>query len=210
MYSKLAVFLIIVLVLTSQVVYTGYEIDAICKVVRIVDGDTIVVVFAKVSSKLYNRIEVNREYKIRFADINAPELNTVEGEISKKALEKILKPGDTVFLDIDDEYVFDKYGRIVAVVYKKYNTTYLLNINEWLLENHYADIMDYPNQFNPHTWKLYVGIENGLNTATLTGGSNTHNRERSEKLDTPISIAIILGIAIVAILYFVWGKIYTR
>jgi len=60
-----------------------------------------------------------------------------------------------VYLDIDDLYVMDRYNRLICLVFVDYNSTHVLNVNKWLLENGYAEISDYPNEFNPNTWKLY-------------------------------------------------------
>jgi micrococcal nuclease len=50
----------------------------------------------------------------------------------------------------------DKYNRLVAVAYVEYNSTHLMNVNKWLLVNGYAKTADYPNEFNPSNWNLYV------------------------------------------------------
>lgn len=68
----------------------------------------------------------------------------------------IQRYGPKVYLDVDDIYVMDKYNRVVAVTYARYNSTHLLNINKWLVDNGYAQIADYPNEFNPYSWSLYV------------------------------------------------------
>jgi len=70
-------------------------------VTAVIDGDT---------------IEVEDVGRIRFADINTPELDTEEGKAAKEYV-KGLCEGKEVYLDIDDLHIIDKYGRIVAVVY---------------------------------------------------------------------------------------------
>jgi len=109
-------------------------------VIKVVDGDTFYI------SGLSERI--------RLADINAPEISTIEGQQSKTALENLIL-GKRVCLDIDDLYKTDKYGRLVAIVYLDYNETHWLNVNEWLVENGYAKYMDFPNEFHP-PWYLYI------------------------------------------------------
>lgn len=59
-------------------------------------------------------------------------------------------------LDIDDPYVKDGYGRIVAVVYAPYNEIHLLNVNAWLLAKGLAYEWDHPNKFSPEEWRLFV------------------------------------------------------
>ena len=53
-----------------------------------------------------------------------------------------------MFLDVDDVYVMDKYDRLVCVVYIRYSSTHLLNINKWLLDHSYVEVRDYPNEFS--------------------------------------------------------------
>jgi endonuclease YncB( thermonuclease family) len=118
----------------------GVEIDVIAVVKRVVDGDT------------FDAFPVGR---IRLADIDAPELGTAEGEASRIALER-LTLGKTVYLDVDDLYVIDRYNRVVAIAYIRYNDTHLLNVNKWLVDNGYARVVDYPNEFKPSAWTLYV------------------------------------------------------
>ena len=61
-----------------------------------------------------------------------------------------------MYLDIDDLYVYGKYSRVIAVLYLPINATYLLNINLYLVRKGYARVLDYSNEFNPHTWRLIV------------------------------------------------------
>ena len=118
----------------------GVEIDVIAVVRRVVDGDT------------FDAFPVGR---VRLADIDAPELGTAEGDASRIALERLIL-GKTVYLDVDDLYVIDRYNRVVAVAYLRYNDTHLLNVNKWLVDNGYARVVDYPNEFKPSAWTLYV------------------------------------------------------
>jgi endonuclease YncB( thermonuclease family) len=128
--------------------------DALAIVVRVVDGDTFRARITCVSGAFSGRISVGTEYRVRLADVNAPELGTVEGERARRALESLIQ-GRTVMLDVDGVDVFDKYGRIIAVAYIDYNETHLLNINKWLVDEGYARVWDHPNEFNPGTWELY-------------------------------------------------------
>ena len=56
---------------------------------------------------------------------------------------------------MDDLYVMDRYNRLICVVFVDYNSTHVLNVNKWLIENGYAQITDYENEFDPNTWTLY-------------------------------------------------------
>jgi endonuclease YncB( thermonuclease family) len=91
-------------------------------VTTVIDGDT---------------IEVEEVGRIRFADINTPEIDTEEGKAAKEYV-KGLCEGKEVYLDIDDFHIIDKYGRIVAVVYIPYNETHRVNLNQLLLIEGYA------------------------------------------------------------------------
>jgi len=61
-----------------------------------------------------------------------------------------------VYLDIDDIYQTDLYGRLVCVVYARYNSTHYINVNKALLVANVAVIGDYHNEFSPYSWSLYV------------------------------------------------------
>ena len=92
----------------------SFEIDDVKVVVHVVDGDTFDVY----------------PYRVRIADIDAPELNEPGGHEAKEALKELIL-NETVYLDIDDlGSPRDPYNRIIAVVYKRYNSTHLLNVNK--------------------------------------------------------------------------------
>ena len=56
--------------------------------------------------------------------------------------------GKVVGLDIDDAKHYDKYGRILAVVYVGD-----MNINAELLKRGYVEVMYIPpSEFNPYSW----------------------------------------------------------
>ena len=61
--------------------------------------------------------------------------------------------GKTVYLEVDDVYVTDYGGsgsRLVCVVYRKSG----LNVNLQLLNDEYAQLDDYPNEFAPDSWNI--------------------------------------------------------
>lgn len=117
------------------------EIDKIAVVSRVVDGDT---------------FDLDSGERIRFADVNTPEKDTVGYQEAKDYVISLVE-GKTVYLDIDDVYGTDTGGdRLVAVVYFDYNSSHYVNLNKALLEKDYAVIWEHDNEFNPSNWSLYV------------------------------------------------------
>lgn len=167
-----------------------YGIEVYGAVVKIVDGDTIDVRIFSVYKDRYSSLN-GTVIRVRLADINAPELGTPEGEEAKRVLASILS-GKYVYLDIDDLYIYDRYGRIVAIVYLPINTTHLLNINLWLVQKGYARAIDYPNEFNPSTWKLYIVLR-----------SNESREDRGSEIYTIyIALVVIVAALITAIMVY--------
>jgi micrococcal nuclease len=126
--------------LTVQASASSAKIDASAIVYKVVDGDT------------FDAFPVGR---VRLADVNAPEVGE-PGYYEAKDFLRSLIYGRRVYLDVDDLYVMDKYNRLVCVVYVRYNSTHLLNVNKALLLEGLAMIRDYPNEFDPYTWELFV------------------------------------------------------
>lgn len=112
------------------------NIDDIGTVMRVVDGDTYVL--------LIN----NTETKIRLIGVDTPESvapesyrkgNTEEGkEISEIVKDKI-REDDILYIEYDVQKT-DNYGRTLAYLYFSDGTM----VQEWLLENGYANIATYP------------------------------------------------------------------
>ena len=117
----------------------AWEIDEQGRVTNIVDGDT---------------FDIDNGERIRLADTSAPEPGESGGSKATSILTSLIN-GKTVYLDADPQR---NYGRLVAVVYVKHNSTHYKNINKVLWDNYrppfYMD--DYPNEFNPSTWTTYV------------------------------------------------------
>lgn len=134
---------------TNNPIEPTWEIDDKGYVSYVVDGDTV-----DVDTELHGSI------RIRLADIDAPELGDepyYTGEATK--LNNILYWSDYfVFIDIDDIYGTDIYGRTVAVLYTYYygDTDKIVNINYYMINEPYTVIDDYPNEFNPYEWTLFV------------------------------------------------------
>lgn len=150
--------------LSTPTIYANevLEVDVYANVYRVVDGDT---------------LDTFPAGRVRLADVNAPEIDTLEGVVARDALTELIgRHGPHVYLDIDDKHVMDRYNRIVAVVYLRYNSTHLLNVNKWLLESGHAVINDYDNEFDPDKWSLYLYcssdsckvVEHIISTVTAT------------------------------------------
>jgi micrococcal nuclease len=108
----------------------NYEKSGHCSYV--VDGDT---------------IDVESVGRIRFVGVNTPERGE-KGYQEAKDFVKSMCSGKTVFLDIDDKKHYDKYGRVLAVVYVDN-----VNLNAELLKRGYAEIIYIPpSEFNPYSW----------------------------------------------------------
>lgn len=121
----------------------NWEIDAQGTVTYIVDGDT---------------YDMNSVGRVRLADIDCPD----QGEAGCQEAEDYLSSliyNKLVYVDIDDVYGTDIYDRTVAVVYVRYNSTHLLNVNKNLLVQGFATIWNFDNEFNPYTWDLFVYYE---------------------------------------------------
>lgn len=121
--------------------------EARCVVNQVIDGDTF-----RCAPSVNNGTYI--EAKIRLADIDAPEPDTPDGDNAKEALENLIL-GRMVYLDLDDKYGTDHFGRWVAVAYIRHNETHLMNVNKWLVENDYAKINNYDNEFDPEDFELY-------------------------------------------------------
>ncbi len=138
-HAAVLLFVLVLCLAIRIIAATSTEIEDIQVVSRVIDGDTF----------------DTYVYRVRLADIDAPELSESGGLLAKQALSSLVSRKD-VYLDIDDVYIMDRYGRIVAVVYIRWNSTHLLNVNKWMVDNGFAYIKDYSNEFNPYTWSLYV------------------------------------------------------
>ena len=133
---KLVFLTLIIFYYRANVVY-AYEIDVISQVTNVVDGDT---------------FDLANGERVRLGDVSAPEIDEPGGSQATSVLIKLID-GKKVFLDTDPKR---SYGRLVSVVYLKYNSTHYKNINWVLLQNQYFSLTDYPNEFNPSTWTKYV------------------------------------------------------
>ena len=123
---------------------------------RVVDGDTIWLYISDVYDPKYSGF-TGKLFRVRLADINTPELGTIDGEEARDYLiELVGRYGSAACLDVDDVDIFDKYDRLLGILFLNYNSTHMVNINRLLVLEGYADIIDYPNEFDPYTMELYV------------------------------------------------------
>ncbi len=154
-------FYILLFLALISIIYIGlsfnssneFEIDAIAKLDRVVDGDTIWV-------KGIAGFKEGQRFKIRLADIDAPEMNTREGKLSEEFLEGLLENTTYIFLDVDDKYTYDRYGRVIAVVYVLLdpNRMEFLNINYYMVLNGMAEWVDYHNSWHPEQFRIEENI----------------------------------------------------
>jgi micrococcal nuclease len=108
-----------------------YEAGGYCS--HVVDGDT---------------IDVDGVGRIRFVGVNTPERGE-RGYQEAKEFVTVSCLGKTVGLDIDNAKHYDKYGRVLAVVYVDG-----VNLNAELLKRGYAEVLYIPpSEFNPYSWK---------------------------------------------------------
>ncbi len=114
----------------SDKISSNYDANGFCT--HIVDGDT---------------IDVDGIGRVRLVGINTPEENQ-RGYHEAKDFVKKTCLGKRVYLDIDNAKYYDKYGRVLAVVYVD-----KVNVNSELLKRGYAKIMYIPpSEFNPYSW----------------------------------------------------------
>ena len=105
LFSIVLVFVISISVYSSVLSFYSVEIDLTSTVTYIVDGDT---------------FDITSGDRIRLADIDCPERGDSGFYEATDALSDLIY-GKTVYLDIDDVYVYDTLGsRLVCLVYVEY------------------------------------------------------------------------------------------
>ena len=116
-------------------------------VIKVYDGDTITI-----ASKLpYDDSPLYR-FSVRLNGIDAPEIKgktedeKTAAKASQKALENLILHKNVTLENIGTE----KYGRILADVF--YNE---INLNQWMLKNHYAVEYDGGTKKIPESWLDY-------------------------------------------------------
>ncbi len=149
-FKTLTLFMLTLLLTSSTVSFvsaSSLEIDLRGIADHVIDGDTFDLVAG-----------TGTEYRVRLADVNANESGQ-PGYYEARDHLATLVLGKTVFLDVDDLYIWDNHGtgsRLVAVPYIETNSTHLLNICEALFLEGQVEKREYDNEFNPYSWGLYI------------------------------------------------------
>ena len=106
-------------------------------VVSVYDGDTCTADF---DLGLYS---IRRKQILRLARINAPEIRGREhdaGIRARDALRRLILDKDVIVRTLKDRK--GKYGRWIAEIWVKQEDGSYLNVNDWMLENGYAEPYD--------------------------------------------------------------------
>jgi hypothetical protein len=141
MRSRNIFFLILILSSSNFVTVNAWEIDNVSSVIQVIDGDSF-----KIKSD-----------EVRLADVSAPEWDQTGGLEATAALKSLIED-KRVYLDTDQKSGRDKYGRLIAVVYIKHNSTHYRNVNYilWKIRK-IVKLDDYSNnEFDPSTWTKYL------------------------------------------------------
>lgn len=121
--------------------------EAVGRVTKVVDGDTIDVQLQSHDSRISEDT-----IRVRLADLDSPEMSTPQGPPAKDYTTKWLQSA-AVSLDLDDKTGKDPYGRWVAVIYLQKPDGSLQNFNRMLVEAGQACTWDFSdNEFNPADW----------------------------------------------------------
>ncbi len=156
------------------------EFDLVDRVSYVVDGDT---------------FDISSGERIRLADVDTPERGEYGFYEASNFLSSLIY-GETVYLDVDDVYRYDTYGtRLVCVVYIEYDSTLYINVNDALLRHGYAEVSDYPNEFNPYTW-----------SSTITKASTPYGNMLVK------SVALGVGATIIGFIIIgdIWKSMYRK
>ena len=146
------------------------------------DGDTIHIspVCAKATEFItYNSTEEGKIYSspvamagiqsVRLDGIDAPELGTEEGLKSKRFLEQLCLGKEVVF-DIDDGSQYDKYNRVLAMVFCANGT----NVNQEMLRSGSAiPLMISPSEFVPYANYTYRPLNPVVNQRITFNASSS-------------------------------------
>jgi len=152
-------FLILVFVASTSSIFFYFlglmspDFDMVSTCTYIVDGDT---------------FDIANGERIRLADVDTPERGEYGYIEASNALSELIYR-ETVYLDVDDLYQRGPYDRLICVVYVEVNSTHYVNVNEVLLMTDLARISNYPNEFDPYTWSLFVS-ETGFETRLRLAG----------------------------------------
>jgi len=154
----------------------AFEVDATDSVTRVVDGDT---------------FDTSASGRVRLADVDSPESDEPGFDEATSALAGMIANRE-VYLDIDDKGS-KSFGRVICVVYVRYNSTHVLNVNKALVDQGRAVVDDFTNnEFNPATWTTYTNYPAGAGAAPLLGSGSSY---------VWIVLAVIIVAAVAVMLY---------
>jgi endonuclease YncB( thermonuclease family) len=189
----------ILLFLSMLILCVNGEVDKTSTVTRVIDGDT---------------FDISTGERIRLADVDAPEYNQSGYSEATDYLTSMID-GKTVYLDVDDVYTYDYRGtgdRLVCVAYVDYDSTQLMNVNQALLNEGYAVISDYYNEFSPYSWSLFVPKDTSEPTQSpfpFTTPTPTATPERDSALfpEDILNVAVaIFAIGLVIVIFIILSK----
>lgn len=126
-----------------------FQPDAIVRLDRVIDGDTIWV------RSIYGYKD-GQLFKVRLADVDAPERGEPGFSEATRELNELLHLAGCIVLDVDNP-PYDRYGRVVAVAYVPIDDR-LINVNAYLAENGFARYVDYSGSFHPEDFQYLVHI----------------------------------------------------
>lgn len=139
--------LLLILALLLPILVAAAPDEALGRVSKVVDGDTIDVQLQSHDSRIIEDL-----IRVRLADVDSPEMKTPQGLPAKDYTTKWLQSA-MVSLDIDDKTGKDAYSRWVALVYLQKPDGSLKNFNKMLVEAGQACVRDFSNnEFNPADW----------------------------------------------------------
>jgi hypothetical protein len=145
-------FLVASLLLVPSVLASTIQYDKTASVTSIIDGST---------------FTINTGETIKLAEIITPSTGQAGYESSKDYLAAMIQ-GKTVFLDVDTRVVTDQ-GKFLCVAYLDFNSSHYENINQAMIENHYAIAnTTSTTEFNPATWAWFIAKETATTSPTAT------------------------------------------
>jgi hypothetical protein len=170
------------------ILVSAIEIDETTTCTRIIDGDSFETSFGE----------------IRLADIDCPDRNDPGYEQAADVLSSLIL-NQQIYLDIDDVYGTDQYDRYVSMCYVKVSDSQYLNVNKYLVDNDYAVISNFNNEFNPSSWQLYYLVDpNG-------GASNGNGSNGQDGLNFgSVLPVLLLGLVAVVGIVMYSSRSHTR
>ncbi len=128
------------------------------------DGDTVDIIFAPENK------DIRGLQRIRLVGVDAPELAITEGRKVKELVKKMYL-GKIVKLEIDDKRQYDKYYRILAVLYINGD-----NLNSYLLRKGYARPLPIlPSEFIPYASFTYSPEKMVINQVIKFDASSSYS-----------------------------------